>query len=108
MPATANSKALSAFNQFLDFFCHKGDEYRAVLFPLWTIEIGEVLDKPLAGNRPELLSKLLNQLAAALHGRPSIQGLVCPTVLDTNGENPPNDAPAQFFLPAASSGKACR
>lgn len=108
MPATANSKVLSAFNQLLDFFCHKGDESRAVLFPLRAIDIGEVLDEPSAGNRPELLSKFLNQLAAALHGRPSIQGLVCSTVLDTNGENSPNDASAQFFLPAASSRKACR
>lgn len=49
MPATANSKVLSAFNQRLDLFCHKGDESRAVLFPLRAIEIGEILNEPLAG-----------------------------------------------------------
>ena len=78
-----------------------------MLFPLQTIEIGEVLDEPAAGNRPELLLKIFNQLTAALHGRPSIQGLDCSTVLDADGQNPPNNASAQFLLPAASPSKTC-
>jgi len=79
-----------------------------VLFPLRAIKIGKILNEPLAGDCPELLLKILNQLTAALHGRPSIHGLVCSTVLDTDGQNPANDASAQFLLPAASPSKTCR